>query len=64
MRLIFKTLIQEAADQLELQSDTASCHEVKQRLALLSHNIRGLIQVQFVIAFSHEVKKRLVLPFV
>jgi len=37
--------LQEAADQLELQSDTASCQEVKQRLALLSHNIRGLIQV-------------------
>ena len=38
--------LQEAADQLELQSDSsAACRQVKTKLALLSRSLRGLSQV-------------------
>ena len=38
--------LQEAADQLELQSDsTSACKQVKTKLVLLSRSLRGLIQV-------------------
>merc|ERR1719336_3841005 len=37
--------LQEAADQLELQSDSSTCNQVKRKLLLLSRSLRGLIQV-------------------
>jgi len=37
--------LQEAADQLEIQTDTTQCEEVKRKLALLSQNLASLVQV-------------------
>jgi len=37
--------LQEAADQLELQADSASCKQVKKKLVVLSRSLRVLIRV-------------------
>merc|ERR1719336_796394 len=37
--------LQEAADQLELQSESSACRQVKRKLVLLSRSLRALIQV-------------------
>jgi len=37
--------LQEAADQLEIQTESSQCYEVKRKLALLSQKLTALIQV-------------------